>query len=657
MAKGSYESSLDLNESHRRHLAVSLRHAAELLDEAERILIATRNASPFRKYSSDLAPWQAGVITDQITAIRRKLAEAGREMTLNVAGYPIDARHAIHVQATFAMNDIEEMHSRYLRGYGALDPGTARRVDALADVLENAIGELDRALAVPPGESLEARIERLSRSPVSPRILKTLEQFVTKYHIPELRRPVATLVERIEQRTLNIAVFGRVSSGKSSLLNALLGAAILPVGVTPITAVPTRIRFGDPGNVRVVYGDKHDETIPIDRLQDLASEVFNPGNRRRVSLLQVRYPSPLLREGIEVVDTPGIGSLAAGGAEETFSYLPRADLAILLVDVGSSIGSDELSVLRLLQSAAIPVQVVISKADLADETSLSRMESYAREIIAAETGLAPAVHPVSAVPDGEQLLRRWVDESIQPLLEKHEALLEASIARTTGAIRDAIVMRLEALANRRPSRSTAAIEEEARGVVHELRRFIAELSRTMEDAIPGVLHAAARQVLDRHDARDAIAGASRQILDDARSKLIARQHATRDRLLKLAASAAIPPELLQLTQSAGELQHMPLLDVAAALPHVEVRPPLFGGAARVSKILNDRFGPPLRDAVRSYASGLHDWAIRSLDRLQAAFTSALDSTSGDVAASDIDLSSLDDDLRALAEMTTGKEGT
>jgi hypothetical protein len=154
-----------LNENHRRHVAVSLRHAAELLDDAERILIASRSESPFRKYTSDLAPWQAGVIADQITAIRRKLSEAGSEIGVDLTGHAIDARHAIHVHAAFASNDIEEMHARYLRGYGVLDAESAQRIDALTDALGSAIQELERALAVPPGESIDARIERLSTTP------------------------------------------------------------------------------------------------------------------------------------------------------------------------------------------------------------------------------------------------------------------------------------------------------------------------------------------------------------------------------------------------------------------------------------------------------------------------------------------------------------
>lgn len=651
---------LALNDSHRRHLAVSLRHAAEMLDDAERILIISRSESPFRKFTSDLAPWQTGVIADHISAIRVKLAAVGREMGLDLTGGAIDARHSIHVQASFASIAVEEMHARYTRGYGALDPETARRLDALVDALASAIGELERALAVPPGESIDARIERLTRSPVSPEILRTLDELITKYHLAELRRPMATLLERIEQRTFNIAVFGRVSSGKSSLLNALIGAPILPVGVTPITAVPTRVRYGERPSVRIVYGEKREETVAIERLAELASEKENPGNRRRVALLQVRYPSPLLRDGIEFVDTPGIGSLATQGAQETFAYLPRADLAILLVDVGSALGPDELSVLRLLQAAAIPAQLVISKADLADSASLERMKSYVRGIVANETGLAPEIHPVSAMPGGEPLLRHWIDESIQPLLDAHETMLEASIHRTTGAIRDAVAMRLETLAKKRPANTMENVEEEARDIVLELRRWIADMRNTLGNAVDDLLRIAATELLD-HDragwnARDAVASVAQRCLDDVREEILARQRETKERLGELAQSAGIALELLQLSDAAGELQRMPLLDVAAILPSTDVSPPFLAGIApgvakaRLARRLDGRFGASLGNAFRAYGNRLQDWATRSLDQLQASLASAIDAMRGDAIPRDLDISTLNDDLHTLATL-------
>lgn len=646
-----------LGESHRRHLSVSIRHVVELLDDADRILSASRVESPFQKYSSDLAPWQAGPITDQIAAIRQKLARAGRELGLDVAGHPIDARHALRVQATFADITVEEMHARYLRGYGSIDEETARQLDALVDELSIAIGELTRAIAVRPGESVEARIARLARTPVSPDILSLLDALITKYHLSELRRPMTTLVDRIEQHTFDIAVFGRVSSGKSSLLNALVGSSILPVGVTPITAVPTRIRFGSSANVLVVFGDGHEETLDVASLADLASEGSNPGNRRRVARLEVKFPSPLLREGVELVDTPGIGSLATHGAEETIAYLPRADLAILLVDVGAAIGDDEISILRLLASAAIPCQIVISKADLADTDSLERMTRYLGDVVKAETGGSLRIDAVSAMPSHVGLLRTWIDEVIHPLVDARDTMLDASIRRTTGALRDAITARLEAIANRGPTVETTGAEARMRQVVFDLRHAIDNVPPAVEGAVAELVRKAATEALSKADEpwdpRATLVSLAERYLDEIRKEILERRQTTIDRLGGIAREMRIPLDLVQVPDHAEELDRLPLLDVGAALPAIRIAKPWFApGFARpvLERSIEHRLGPALRRALSSYGHQLRDWAIRSVDRIQASFATVFDSTRTDEANDVVDPNVIEEDLRGLAAL-------
>src|SRR5947207_1799156 len=68
---------------------------------------------------------------------------------------------------------------------------------------------------------------------------------ITRRGLVEFRPLLDQVVRRLESPQFEIAVFGRVSSGKSSLLNHVAGMDVLPVGVTPITAVPTRLVRGD----------------------------------------------------------------------------------------------------------------------------------------------------------------------------------------------------------------------------------------------------------------------------------------------------------------------------------------------------------------------------------------------------------------------------
>ena len=119
------------------------------------------------------------------------------------------------------------------------------------------------------------------------------------------------LASRLEEDTFEVALFGRVSSGKSSLLNALLGTNILPVGVNPITAVPTKLRYGKtPSRLQLPM----EMTGPLRTSpgRRIGSQGLSPSRETREILKNLvravmEVPSPRLKGGILLVDTPGLG--------------------------------------------------------------------------------------------------------------------------------------------------------------------------------------------------------------------------------------------------------------------------------------------------------------------------------------------------------------
>jgi hypothetical protein len=83
------------------------------------------------------------------------------------------------------------------------------------------------------------------------------------------------IVNRLEKPCFELAVFGRVSSGKSSLLNHIAGLDVLPVGVTPVTAVPTRLEHGDESTAVVSFSESTPRRIDVKQLWEYASEEGN----------------------------------------------------------------------------------------------------------------------------------------------------------------------------------------------------------------------------------------------------------------------------------------------------------------------------------------------------------------------------------------------
>jgi GTPase Era involved in 16S rRNA processing len=164
--------------------------------------------------------------------------------------------------------------------------------------------------------------------------------------------------------------------------------------------------------------------------------------------------SSRLRDGVILVDTPCIGSLALSGGAEALAYLPRCDLGVVLVDSASTLDQEDLALLRCLYAAGIPAMLLLSKADLLAPNDRQRMAQYIREQIRRELGLDLAVHPVSTVGKDESLLTRWFEQELTPLLDQNRTLVEESLRRKIAHLRESVISTLETILARRGGEPT-----------------------------------------------------------------------------------------------------------------------------------------------------------------------------------------------------------
>jgi hypothetical protein len=117
------------------------------------------------------------------------------------------------------------------------------------------------------------------------------------------RELLAALRDRLGAARLRVLVAGEAKRGKSTLVNALL-----PAGVTPVTAVATTVRYGDDPHAEVRFADGREEKQPVLALPDLVTERGNPGNRRRIAAVTV----PRVPRGLH----PGKARRGAGRAAD-----------------------------------------------------------------------------------------------------------------------------------------------------------------------------------------------------------------------------------------------------------------------------------------------------------------------------------------------------
>ena len=194
------------------------------------------------------------------------------------------------------------------------------------------------------------------------------------------------LVERLERArrrwddpAVRVLVVGEFKQGKSALVNAIVTAPVCAVDAQAATTVPTVVAYGDPPAARLVLADRtpgepelvgalgdgptRSRPVPIERLAAYASERANPDNVERLLFAEAKLPRTILEGGLEIVDTPGVGSLNSGYAGATASALPAADALLFVSDASREYTASELDFLRTALRSCPNAACIVTKTD------------------------------------------------------------------------------------------------------------------------------------------------------------------------------------------------------------------------------------------------------------------------------------------------------
>jgi GTP-binding protein EngB required for normal cell division len=459
-----------LNENHQRHLLSTFQYVDNLLSEAEHIMASAGSASPFQEYSQDTTPIQRKVTHDYIVRVREAMRRILDELKIPVRR-PISGAHwAAQGHVNFAGIAVTELEPAHMRGYGALSEADARTMTVIVAELNAAIRRLAGFLAQGLDADLEAQLQRLEGTANEVQVLRELERVITAHGLVEFRSTLVMLLDRLENHTFKIGVFGRVSSGKSSLLNYVLGGGVLPVGVTPVTAFPTRVTFGATPQAIIEFAESKPQTVELSRLAEFSTEQQNPGNAKHVMRTQVQLPARRLREGVTFVDTPGLGSLATTGAEETVAYLPRCDLGIVLIDAASTLTHEDLALVQVLYQSGAKAMVLVSKADLLGNVERRQTAEYVQRQLATQANLNLPVRLVSVLGESAVLCNEWLTKELMPLVEAHREQAAAALKRKVGGLREAVIKVLESRLHRGTQMSAGLSGRRVEEAVAALRK-------------------------------------------------------------------------------------------------------------------------------------------------------------------------------------------
>jgi GTP-binding protein EngB required for normal cell division len=637
-----------LNEHQKRHLRTSCKYADNLLSNIEAVLNSASSGSPFEKYRDDLSPAQRKVARDYIARIRAQMTRALEGQEASLSGERISAIHSIRTALEFIDIAVEELKPKYMRGYGELPSAIIPELNGIVGELQAIVKKFDAYLAQGLGQDLQGRLARLEQTGDEIELLKTLERIVSERGLVEYRPALSMIVDRLAESRFEIALFGRVSSGKSSLLNYILGSPVLPVGVNPITSVPTRVVYGEKPRLIVSYAEKGTEKCELERLPEFVTEQHNPANAKHVTRLIVELPSPRLRSGVVFVDTPGLGSLASSGAAETMAYLPQCDLGVMLIDAGSTLTQEDITTVRTLYEAAIPASALLSKADLLAPEDRMRAVNYIAEQLRSQLRLDIPVRAVSAITEHAELLERWFEEEIAPLYDRHQQLARQSLRRKIGALRETVTAALRVELNR-SERQPRGENPDLKAVETKLRRATGYLEETrlecerMADEIAELgdeaLGQAAAQVAEHWTNNGNRAGPFTPLVVSTVTQAAAEKAKTiydsfETLAGRLARSLGKTAKALDLNDAPEEqellasVREAPRLDLGAINPDLRFAwLSAFGKSMakhRVESRLQKQVGQAVTEAFSVYGRLLRAWATNTLREMQNRFDAHAD---------------------------------
>jgi GTPase SAR1 family protein len=237
---------------------------------------------------------------------------------------------------------------------------------------------------------------------------------------------VDTRIPKLDEERFHLVVLGEFNHGKSTFVNALLGADVLPTGITPTTATINHVVWAPAPRAKAVLISGKEIAVPPKALSEWVT--VDGSHAAESRYVEVGWPAPLLEDKLTLVDTPGVNDLNEQRAEITYEYVPRADAVLFLLDAGQALKESERAFLasRLLERSRDRMIFVVCKADLLTPDELDDVVRYVR------TNLGQLVDdpPVFAVSARKHLAGDVAAGRMAPLLQH----LQRSLTEDRGRV-------------------------------------------------------------------------------------------------------------------------------------------------------------------------------------------------------------------------------
>ncbi len=159
-----------------------------------------------------------------------------------------------------------------------------------------------------------------------------------------LIRSAGELEHRVLAERFSVAVLGEIKRGKSTLINALLGEDVLPRAALVCTSALCLIRHADAPVAIVHDRDGGAKDVDPTTLKDWVTRKNQAA--QHVDHVEIGWPLPLLRDGVVIIDTPGVNDTDEVRRRLTEEFIPRADGVIFVLNAGQPLSDSEVRFLK-----------------------------------------------------------------------------------------------------------------------------------------------------------------------------------------------------------------------------------------------------------------------------------------------------------------------
>lgn len=307
----------------------------------------------------------------------------------------------------------------------------------------------------------------------------------------------------VENYHVRVAVLGAFNTGKSALLNAVLGSPLVQVSLEAETALPVEVFYGT-GGVTLLRAGRSSRSDPA---------VLRAGGAALADaeLAQAALPLPALadRPGLSLLDTPGIGTRGAGRTSRLSALIRQAGAYLLVFGADAPVITESMAaVLATLPLDQKPLLCVLTKCDQFSDAQQQAIAAYLEESLTQQLGLQarlcrvcataqPRLDGIPAFLDALQVragalqaaeARRCLQAGVTPLIGYLEEriqssrMLESELARKADLL-DQRLERLHAVVEEMQDRAAKLMTQRTAEAVRRCRDTLSPLAQPLADLL------------------------------------------------------------------------------------------------------------------------------------------------------------------------------